>query len=105
MQETDAMRQSLEIKEKELLALEEKLCARERVSPWNLVILKCSLCIWMHMDSNLYNIVVFLGAQILWAIKLLAWKRSRKCVRQRWREKVNVWVVGLGVWVCLRIRI
>lgn len=33
MQETDAVRQSLEIKEKELLELEEKLCARERVSP------------------------------------------------------------------------
>lgn len=41
------MRQSLEIKEKELLALEEKLCTRERVSPWKLVIHKCSLCLWL----------------------------------------------------------
>jgi hypothetical protein len=32
MQEFDAMRKNLEIKEQELLALEEKLNARERVS-------------------------------------------------------------------------
>ncbi|RVW44833.1 Protein crowded nuclei 1 [Vitis vinifera] len=37
VKETDAVRQSLEIKEKELLELEEKLCARERVEIQKLV--------------------------------------------------------------------
>lgn len=36
MQEYDAMRMNLEVKENELLALEEKLNARERVRPISL---------------------------------------------------------------------
>lgn len=62
MQENDAVRQSLEIKEKELLALEERLCAREKVSPWDL-----GSCVFMVDDSvqvniDLYTIYCFYGA-------------------------------------------
>lgn len=46
MQEYDTMRINLEMKEKELLALEEKLNARERVRP-------ISLLIERHIESNL----------------------------------------------------
>lgn len=60
MQESDALKVTLEIKEKELLALEEKLSARERVSfltplsVWNVSTYSFSWCFLKasHLQSN-----------------------------------------------------
>lgn len=49
MQECDTLRTKLEVKEKELLKLEEKLNERERVSP-------CTLFVDMNMSSSRFEV-------------------------------------------------
>lgn len=49
MQETDLLKKSIETKERELLALQEKLDAREKVSPLSL---SHSFCIEIYMNLS-----------------------------------------------------